>query len=382
MVNLSGIQQLNGPTSEAADIQMQLTSLGNKLNEISTGLNDAVASGARETIDKLEMAMTKVYKIAVYIRGAYDERDVDDEDKKTTGKKQAIEPAVLAFADVQARAEEGLRQIGTFHSQVMEIQNAGIAPLMQKISLMMEQSINELNSVQNQINTTEASCRNMQQSLQNQSDAVRSLEGKIAESEAAAMVSDIGFSILTLGIGNLVNEGPLDPFNLHGDLDDARRRYTDAVSSLRTAQEQLIQFCQSRNTLEARRSAQMQLQAEIPSLQTDAAITESRCIMLQNQFSVLKDASAKLDLKVREVQGDALVTKSTAYMKDEFVAGLLEMCSDALIDARLTDEVQMIKGEIFEEYGGPIPDEIAEAGYAVEEKLRVLSTLPSIKALL
>jgi chromosome segregation ATPase len=179
-----------------------------------------------------------------------------------------------------------------------------------------------------------------------------------------------------------VNEGPLDPFNLHGDLDDARRRYTDAVSSLRTAQGQLMELSQSRATLEARRSTQNQLQAEMPSLQTDAATTESRCIMLQSQFSVLKDASAKLDLKVREVQGDALVTKSTAYTKDEFVAGLLEMCNDALIDARLTDEVQMIKGEIFEEYGGPIPDEIAEAGYAVEEKLKVLSTLPSIKALL
>jgi hypothetical protein len=119
MINLSGMQQLNGPTSETLDVQMQLTTLGSKLNEISTSLNDAVASGARETIDKLEIAMTKVYKIAVYIRGDYDDRDVDDEDKKMTGKKEALEPAVLAFAEVQARAEEGLRQIGTFHSQVI-----------------------------------------------------------------------------------------------------------------------------------------------------------------------------------------------------------------------------------------------------------------------
>ncbi|CZT44826.1 uncharacterized protein RSE6_05065 [Rhynchosporium secalis] len=377
---LPGFQQRYSLKLEATDVQMQLTTLGRRLNEISTGLNDAVVSSSRETIDKLEIAMSKVYKIAVFLRGDYDARDVDDEHKKARGKKDVIDPTVLAFAEMQARAEEGLRQIGNFHSQVMEIQNTGIAPVKQKITQMIEQNITELESIQNQINTAETSCQNMQQSLKTQTDAVQSLEKKIAESETAATFSDVGFSILTFGIGNLINHGPLDPFNLHGELDDARRRYSDAVSSLKTAKGRLTELCQSKATLESSRATHSQLQVEIPSLQTEATITESRCIMLQNQFSVLKDTSTKLDLKVRKVQGDALVTRSTAYSKDEFVAGLLEICTDALIHSRLMDEVQMIKGEIFAEYGGPIPDEIAEAGYAVEEKLKMRNTLPSIKA--
>lgn len=82
----------------------------------------------------------------------------------------------------------------------MEIQNTGIAPLKQKISLMMEQNINELNLIQNQINSTETSCRKLQQSLETQADAVQSLEGKIAESEAAAMASDISVRFPSLPV--------------------------------------------------------------------------------------------------------------------------------------------------------------------------------------
>ena len=177
----------------------------------------------------------------------------------------------------------------------------------------------------------------------------------------------------------MINDGPLDPFNLHGELDDARRLRDDAQSSLNNANTELAKLTVKQLGLNFRLATQSQIQASLPQLQSTASTTESRCIMLQSQFGLLKDTSSKLLLKVEEVQNGAVIVENTAFTKKEFAEALLEMCSDALIDSRLIDEVQMIKGEIFNEWGGDVPAEIYEAGEMINGKIELLADIPSIK---
>lgn len=96
-----------------AEIQPILLSVGNKLQEISTSVDKVIADSAKETIDKLEIAMTKVFKVAVFIRGNYDDRDPDEPQKE-----ELLRQAVQAFQEVEDCSEAALKKIGEFHAQV------------------------------------------------------------------------------------------------------------------------------------------------------------------------------------------------------------------------------------------------------------------------
>lgn len=188
------------------------------------------------------------------------------------------------------------------------------------------------------------------------------------------------FTIFTLGIGNAINGGPLDPFNLQGELNEANRLLQDAQRRHRDAANELNNLRIKRMGLESRLSAARQTAALIPGVSTLANTTNTNCIMLQRQFGPLKEASAQLLLSVGKVQSDATVTQALAYSKKEFAVGLLEICRDSLMDQALLDEASMVKDEVINEYGGDIPDEVQEMAAETDERMSLVVTVPSIRA--
>lgn len=142
----------------------------------------------------------------------------------------------------------------------------------------------------------------------------------------------------------------------------------------------MFNLVRERIELETKLAAERSVQQALPQLHSSATTTESRCIMLQSQFGVLKDTSSKILLKVKEVESGASLAEKTAYTKKEFGEALLEMCSDALIDSHLIDEVQMITSEVIKEWGANMPNEIAEAGNAIDGKIKLLGGIPNIQA--
>ena len=96
-----------------SELSNQLIKTQSKLESMSFNLNKAVADGARETIDKLDVALSKTFDIAVFIRGDYDHRDVDE-----SQMQEVLHQSVLAFEDTQERAMESLKTIADFHAQV------------------------------------------------------------------------------------------------------------------------------------------------------------------------------------------------------------------------------------------------------------------------
>ncbi len=185
-------------------------------------------------------------------------------------------------------------------------------------------------------------------------------------------MTTLKFSTLTLGIGNLINDEPLDPFNLHGNLNTARQLRDDAQTALSSVSTQLANLNITRGMLDMQLSFQYHILSSLPQLQSTAGSTEFHCTMLQRQFGMLADLSSKPLLKNRPIKDGAVVTEKAAFSTKEFASGLLEMCSnDTLIDVGQIDEVQLIKGEIIRQYGDDVPDEIAEAGNAGEGEVGV-----------
>ncbi|KAH7629126.1 hypothetical protein B0T09DRAFT_266499 [Sordaria sp. MPI-SDFR-AT-0083] len=372
-----GLQSLASPQQDLnlGSLQSKLSNAAAQIREIQDSLRPIVSQTGRDVIDKLEVAMTKLYKLAVFIRGDYDDREPD-----TTHRDELLKQAVHAFKEVKDCAEAGLNKISRLHSQVMEIENMVINPAKQDVAALLESNENEVKNLQDQIRNSETSVNTLEHSVWQQSQAVSSLHDRISSTRDAKLASDIAFTIFTLGIGNAINGGPLDPFNLQGELNEANRLLQDAQRRHRDAANELNNLRMKRMGLESRLSAARQTAALIPGVSTLANTTNTNCIMLQRQFGPLKEASAQLLLSVGKVQSDATVTQALAYSKKEFAVGLLEICRDSLMDQALLDEASMVKDEVINEYGGDIPDEVQEMAAETDERMSLVVTVPSIRA--
>jgi len=89
-----------------------------KLSAYDAQLKLVVQQNAASSIAKLELALAQVYKLAVYIRGDYDDRK-DDETQKSTIFAQCTQ----AFRDCQGAAEGGLKQLSDIHVQVSDLRS-------------------------------------------------------------------------------------------------------------------------------------------------------------------------------------------------------------------------------------------------------------------
>lgn len=270
-----------------------------------------------------------------------------------------------------------------------------------RIDVISKQNQTYLTNIQDSITNSENSVREFQNSLAKESDAINTLQSKISNSESAATISDIGvcvaflflnfpslsplisfqFTIITFGIGNAINHGPLDPFNLHGQLDDARRARDGAQNRLNEANNQLTKLRNSLALLQVRLSMQKQLQDSLPGVQLQAKEALSKTVMLENQFTPLKETSTKLLLNIRRVQTSAIVVSTVAYTKKEFATGLLTAAEDSLIDSHLVEPSQKIEREIMDNYGSAIPAELQAITDVINQKIEVLIKVQSVKAI-
>ena len=289
--------------------------------------------------------------------------------------------------------------IWAYKFQVMEIQDTEISNVKSDIKLMIEQNNNQLSSVRSQLSSSEEAVRVMGQTLATQTEAVISLQSKVSDQEDVALVSDITvsiqawqvkllliilrrdykFSILTLSISNAINKGPLDPFGTHQDLESARASHDKAQQKLSSAVERKYELEQQRNELEQKLARGRALEMKLPQLQSDATTIESRSIMLQRQFGLLKDTSSMLLLKVKHIRGEADVAEKTVLLKKEFGLALLHICNDAMIDPHLVDEVHKVRTEIITGWDGKMLDEIEEVAAEIDGKISLLGNLPSIE---
>lgn len=113
-----------------AELRTQLAKTASRLSEIESTLTPITVQCARETIDKLEIAMTKIYKVAVFIRGDYDGREPDESQRNSL-----LQQAVQAFQDVEDCTELGLKKISDLHAEVRHVPQSFSSPQPQTIML-------------------------------------------------------------------------------------------------------------------------------------------------------------------------------------------------------------------------------------------------------
>lgn len=184
-----------GPSEEQVQVnklQAQLNAAKDEIDRIGSELEPLVVQCGKETLDKLELAMTKVYKLAVFVRGAYDDRDPD-----VAQRDDLLKQMVDAFQAMEDVTEAGLKSIGDRHSAISELENTKIIPAKNEIEVLVQQTKNELGNIEGQIRSSQSGIETLQQSVATQHEAINSLRSKIDETETAKIFSDVGVGFST-----------------------------------------------------------------------------------------------------------------------------------------------------------------------------------------
>ena len=114
------IAQVKAQEAEAAShtvpgLNLRVEEIMRQTTDLDNQIKSTAPKKAADTITALEYALTKVYKLAVFIRGDYDSRD---EDVDAEFRKTIFAQATGAFQSCDAIAQAGLKQLGDVSVQV------------------------------------------------------------------------------------------------------------------------------------------------------------------------------------------------------------------------------------------------------------------------
>ncbi|KAJ3463742.1 hypothetical protein MRS44_008528 [Fusarium solani] len=320
-------------------------------------LRSTVKEHLNMAVNRLEIALLQLYKLAVFIRGDYDGRQDDDVQKMTI-----FDQCSRAFGDCQAASQTGLEQLSSIHIQVASFQTDEIEQLKRDIQGALEQTRMEMDANQHQ---TERSQQDVEVWARQQQEAADALQRAQDERENTGNQLPEGFSFL----GGFV----------FGDVEGNIRKIEQETRRLHNAQEQwlkahnsLIEVMNRQNELNVRRVALEQLAQQVPTLQVTTDGLNKGLAALLGGFVDLKERATKLLLLIDEMKNRAAVTMRQAYKKAMFAEGILTLCRMALIDGRVCDEVETITLEISGGYSGQsVPESVSqlltEVGQAARE---------------
>ncbi|KAH8900236.1 hypothetical protein GQ53DRAFT_816255 [Thozetella sp. PMI_491] len=330
----------------------------------SASLDEIVAQGAFQTICLVNNALKKLFNLAEFISASHDD---SKEDKQK--RLEAIQQVKAAFQDADNEANSVLHQIDQVHVEVVNLEETQIRPTQQIVGSLNERFAKLIAGLENQLHTAEQTLHTMQEAVKTQAEAVKTIESKIKDKTEAAEISDGFFTVVTLGIGNLVAGGPLDPFHLHEDLDNTRRAEASARNALMEAQF-AVKDLQDEFDLIKQESVLCHLWARGAMHFVDSFLTsiKSRSTMLQTQIVPLKNMTSQMvrDIDAMQVQEGAI---EYALDKREFSTAILSVCSSALVDPSTFDTAELSVKELMDNYGEKVPDDVQQLAKKVSGKI-------------
>ncbi|KAM6524567.1 hypothetical protein FALCPG4_010176 [Fusarium falciforme] len=311
-------------------------------------LRSTVKEHLNMAVNRLEIALLQLYKLAVFIRGDYDGREDDDVQKMTI-----FDQCSRAFGDCQAASQAGIEQLSSIHIQVTSFRTDEIQQLQWDIQGALERTKMEMTP-------TGMRPRGISTTSKYGLDSNKRLQMPCNEPKMRERTQFLGGFVF-------------------GDVEGNIRKLEQETSRLHNAQEQwlkahnsLIEVMNRQNELNVRHVALEQLAQQLPTLQVTTDGLNKDLAALLGGFVDLEERATRLLLLIDEMKNRATVTIRQAYKKAMFAEGILNLCRMALIDGRVCNEVETITLEISGGYSGQtVPESVSklltEVGQAARE---------------
>ncbi|EWG51918.1 hypothetical protein FVEG_10769 [Fusarium verticillioides 7600] len=302
-------------------------------------------SGVKENfsmaINRLEVALLQLYKLAVFIRG---ESGGDDMQKMSI-----LEQCFRAFSDSQAASQAGFDQVQSIYSQAVSLNAEEIQQLQREVERASEQTKMDWENGRRQMEQCQEDVARYSRQLEDASNAFRE-----AHDNARDIGNDIGRVFFPFGgaFGDMENN--------QRRVEEARHRVNAAQDQLQNAHYALMQVVSQQNELNMRRAAIDQVAQQLPVLQATADALNKQSAALLAGFTELREKATQLALLMNDMRNGARDTGAQSWDKDRFAEGILRLCQMALIDGRVCDEVETITNEISSGYTGQVPGSVAD----------------------
>ncbi|KAF5246157.1 hypothetical protein FANTH_6924 [Fusarium anthophilum] len=282
-------------------------------------LRSGVKENLSMAINRLEVALLQLYKLAVFIRGESGGNDMQ--------KMAILEQCSLAFSDCQAASQAGFDHVNSTYTQMS----------------------NHWENGQRQLEQYEQDVERYSHQMEEASNALSQAHANVPD-----VGNDIGRAFMFLPLAQAVMEVNQQR------IEEARNRLNGTQYQLQNAHNSRMQFMNQQNELNIRRAAIGQVAQQLPVLQATADALSKQSAALLAGFTELREKATQLALLMDEMRNGARDTGAQSWDKDRFAEGILRLCQMALIDGRVCDEVETITNEISSGYSGQAPSSVAD----------------------
>ncbi|KAF5620868.1 uncharacterized protein FTJAE_11547 [Fusarium tjaetaba] len=304
-------------------------------------------SGVKENfsmaINRLEVALLQLYKLAVFIRGEFGGDDLQ--------KMAILEQCSRAFSDCQAASQAGFDQVQSIYTQAASLNAEEIQQLQREVERASEQTQMDWENGRRQMEQYQEDVARYSRQLEDASNAYREAHDNARDRDIG---NDIGRVFFPFGgaFGDMENN--------QQRVEEARHRVNAAQDQLQNAQRAFMQVVSQQNELNMRRAAVDQVAQQLPVLQATADALNKQSAALLAGFTELREKATQLALLMNDIRNGARDTGAQSWDKDRFAEGILRLCQMALIDGRVCDEVETITNEISSGYSGQVPSSVAD----------------------
>ncbi|KAF4503484.1 hypothetical protein FAGAP_265 [Fusarium agapanthi] len=323
------------------DLVRRLEVFKQKVATQDTFLRSGVKENLSMAINRLEVALLQLYKLAVSIRG----ESVGDDMQKMA----ILEQCSRAFSDCQAASQAGFDQVNSIYTQAVSLHAEELQQLQREIERASEKTKMDWENSRSQTEQYQEDVARCSRQMEDASNALRQAHDNVPD-----IGNDIGRAFLFFG-------GPLgDLGNNQRGIEEARHRVNAAQNQLQNAHHALMQVVNQENDFNMRRSAVDQVAQQLPILQATADALNKQSAVLLAGFTELREKATQLALLMNEMRNGARDMGAQSWDKDRFAESILRLCQMALIDGRVCDEVETITNEISSGYSGQAPGSVAD----------------------
>lgn len=211
-----------GVTNKVNKLNTEVEALKQQVGTLENSLQASAPNAAAAINSFLDLALANLYKLAVFVRGNFDERQVDESEKKIL-----LDLVMSSFQDVQNKSEAALTILSQIHekaslpdtlwifahadgpfTQSSELRSAKLIPLKGEIGVISQQTRIQLDGLGNSIKDASEGIAKLEEANRQTQANMNTLYDK----EQAALASDVGVSWQTSR--KLISQADLIPHEL------------------------------------------------------------------------------------------------------------------------------------------------------------------------
>ncbi|PKK55218.1 hypothetical protein CI102_8 [Trichoderma harzianum] len=353
-----------------------LAEMRTELDGLDAALTVGAATKRSETIScALKVGTDSLYDLSALISGDF---ELTHDDGRLN---VALDRLVATFDHITELADSQLAEVGRLHSDAIELRNAKLRPLQDKLDESKSELEAQLTRNREAITATSNTVNVLQESVDTMNRAHRSLQDKLSEAERVHDGVNIAVSILIpiWGIVGLIdnNASPGAVFNLRNCVNEARDALHREKMALEKAGESLKSERQQHVELENQVSRLQAMLSEIVPLENQVTATIEKTDMLQQAIIVVKQQLAAAAQRAAQLSNTVLITAHASSTKQEICTGILDIAEQVPLDFRNSNEMKLLLNELLSGYGSAVVPAAIES--RANELLGVAAKYPSIE---